>query len=43
VGLTEDGSITSLQDGMIRKERNQLKLSGGYERGAAKHEECEAG
>jgi hypothetical protein len=43
MGLAEDGSITGLKDGVVGEQGDELKLSSGYERGAAKHEECEAG
>ena len=43
MGLAEDGGVTGLEDGVVGEEGDQLELSGRNERGAAKHEECEAG
>ena len=43
MGLAEDGSITGLKDGVVGEQGDELQLSGRNERGAAKHEECEAG
>ena len=43
MGLAEDGGVTGLQDGVVRKQGDELQFSGGHERGATKHEECEAG
>ena len=43
MGLAEDGSVTGLQDGVVRKEGDELQFSGRNERGAAKHEGGEAG
>jgi hypothetical protein len=43
MGLAEDGGVTGLQDGVVREQGDELQFSGGHERGATKHEECEAG
>ena len=43
MGLAEDGGVTGLEDGMVGEQGDELQLSGRNERGAAKHEECEAG
>ena len=42
-GLAIDGGLTGLEHGVVGEETVQLELSGRNERGAAKHEECEAG
>jgi hypothetical protein len=43
VRLAKDSGVTGLQDGMVGEEGDQLELSGGDKRGAAKHEGSEAG
>ena len=43
MGLAEDGGVAGLEDGVVGEQGDELQLSGRNERGAAKHEECEAG
>jgi hypothetical protein len=43
MGLAEDGGVAGLEDGVVGEQGDKLQLSGRNKRGAAKHEECEAG